>query len=156
MKNSICNCLRGSFCLLFLLFFTSLSAQNVGIGVQLGRPSGLTVKVYKPSAMSVDVLAAWDLDDFFFVNVHGLWEKPISGDGKFRFFYGPGAFLGIYDRDDRSRFDEDEFSIGVSGNLGLSVWIDRLELYLQVTPRLAVLERTEADVGGGFGLRFYF
>jgi|APTNR8051073442_1049403.scaffolds.fasta_scaffold00856_8 hypothetical protein len=156
MKNSFRNCLSGGFLLLSLLFVTQISAQKVGIGVQLGRPSGLTLKVHKPSAMSVDILAAWDLDDFFFVNVHGLWEKPISGDGKFRFFYGPGAFLGVYDDDRGNRFGDDEISVGISGTIGLSVWIDRLELYLQVTPRVAVLERTEADVGGGFGLRFYF
>lgn len=154
MKNTFRNYLSGGSLLLLLLLATQISAQKVGIGVQLGRPSGLTLKIHKPSAMSVDILAAWDLDDFFFVNVHGLWEKPISGDGKFRFFYGPGAFLGIRDYD--NRFDDDELSLGISGNLGLSVWIDRLELYLQVTPRIEVIERTEADVGGGFGLRFYF
>ncbi|NUO02660.1 MAG: hypothetical protein HUU01_18795 [Saprospiraceae bacterium] len=153
MKNTLRNCLYGSFLLLMCLFSTSVLAQKVGIGVQFGQPSGLTLKFYNPSAMSVDILAAWDLDDYFFVNVHGLWEKPLSGNGKFRFFYGPGAFLGI--RDYGNRF-EDEISIGISGSLGLSAWIDRLELYLQVTPRLEVIERTDADIGGGFGLRFYF
>ncbi|MDZ4682119.1 MAG: hypothetical protein SH848_22080 [Saprospiraceae bacterium] len=80
---------------------------------------------------------------FFYSNE----KKTISGDGKFSFFYGPGAFLGVYDRDRSNRFGDDEISVGVSGTIGLSAWIDRLELYLQVTPRVGGV----GAHGGGHG-----
>lgn len=130
-------------------------AGDWGIGIQFGEPSGLTLKKYNPGAMSFDALLAWDLDDFFFINVHGLWHKNLNASPNFNFFYGPGAFVGFIERN--RRFDgDDEVRLGISGSFGLNYFVDRFEIYLQVTPRLAVIESTDADVGGGLGVRFYF
>mgnify|MGYP001195388765 CR=1 FL=1 len=138
---------------------TELRAQppagNWGVGIQFGDPSGLTLKRYNPGAMSFDALLAWDLDDFFFLNVHGLWEKNINASPNFNFFYGPGAFIGFIERNKRFD-DDDEIRLGISGTFGLNYYVDRFEIYLQLTPRLAVIERTDADIGGGLGVRFYF
>lgn len=130
-------------------------AGSWGVGIQFGSPSGLNLKHYNPSGASFDALFAWDLNDFFFVNIHGLWEKSLSGSPDFNFYYGPGAFIGIVDRD-RPRYDDDEIRLGISGTVGLNVYIDRFEIYLQATPRLEVIERTDASVGGGLGFRFFF
>lgn len=143
------------------LIVVSLQAQRragaVGIGAQFGSPTGLTLKVYNPSKLSLDILAAWDLDDFFFVNVHGLIEKPLGSDPKFNYFYGPGIFAGFRDRyPDNRRFDEGDFSAGISGALGLNALLGQLELYLQITPRLQLIDETDGEMGGGFGIRFYF
>jgi hypothetical protein len=46
--------------------------------------------------------------------------------------------------------------LGISGNFGFNVFVDQLEVYAQITPRLQLIEGTDADVGGGIGLRFYF
>lgn len=154
---------RFYYLLVLLLFValtnTELSAQppagNWGVGIQFGDPSGLTIKRYNPGAMSFDALLAWDLNDFFFLNVHGLWEKNINASPNFNFFYGPGAFIGFIERNKRFD-DDDEIRLGISGTFGLNYYVDRFEIYLQLTPRLAVIESTDADIGGGLGVRFYF
>lgn len=130
-------------------------AGSWGVGIQFGSPSGLNLKHYNPRGASFDALFAWDLDDFFFVNIHGLWEKSLSGSPDFNFYYGPGAFIGIVDRN-RRYYDDDEIRLGISGTVGLNVYIDRFEIYLQATPRLEIIERTDASVGGGVGFRFFF
>lgn len=123
---------------------------NVGLGGQIGEPSGLTLKVYQRPGFAYDFLAAWDLEDFFFLNVHGLYERPLQ-DSPLRYYFGPGVLLGIQDRE-----DDDEVTAGISFALGLNFFIEQFEVYLQVTPRLEVIPETKGDFGGGVGLRFYF
>lgn len=147
-----------TFCGIFLNFnslYAQPAAGSWGIGIQIGDPNGLNLKHYNPGGASFDALFAWDLDDYFFMNLHGIWEKSLSRSPDFNFYYGPGAFIGFLDRDSRI-FDEEEMVLGVSGTAGLNVYIDRFEIYLQVTPRLKVIEQTDADVGGGVGFRFFF
>ena len=129
-----------------------VSSGSVGIGLQVGDPSGLTLKFYNGRKASVDILAAWDLNDYLFVNVHALYHKPVGGSGNVNFFYGPGAFIAFYER---GRY-EDYLGVGISGNFGINVFFDQFELFGQITPRLQVIENTNGDLGGGIGLRFYF
>lgn len=126
-----------------------------GIGIQLGQPAGISIKKYNSAGMSADILLAWDLDDFFFVNLHGTWEKPVDGAKGLEFVYGPGVFAG-FEENNRNRDDDDEIFLGISGTFGLSYYIDQFEIYLRLTPRLAVIESTNGDIGGGLGFRFYF
>lgn len=141
------------------LIFTSTSSlaqnNNWGIGIQLGQPSGLSLKKYNSSGMSPDILLAWDLNDFFFINLHGTWEKHFSGTRGLHFVYGPGVFAGFRERRLITEGDDDLF-LGISGTFGLAYNIDQFEIYIRATPRLAVLESTGGDVGGGLGFRFYF
>ncbi|HMQ49454.1 MAG TPA: hypothetical protein PKA00_18395 [Saprospiraceae bacterium] len=150
-------------CLVFFGVFFSLRGQaqpssgQFGIGIQFGDPSGLSMRIHKPSGMSADILLAWDLDDFFFANVHGVFEQPISGSGNFNFIYGPGAFIGLRDRGNGNLFDgTDEVNLGVSGVAGLNVYIEQFEIYVRLTPLLLLVDRTDAEIGGGLGFRFYF
>jgi hypothetical protein len=146
--------------MLWLLFFgmtQTISAQDrtsgeVGIGFQAGQPTGVSVKIYKPNSWSPDFLAAWDLNDFFFLNVHAIKENHIGDSQRFHFFYGPGAFIGI---DDRPKEFDDEVVIGLSGSFGLSLVFGDFEFFVQGTPRLSLIDSTNFDLGGGFGVRFY-
>lgn len=141
---------------LSLQLYAQPSGGNFGVGIQFGEPSGLSMRIYQPGRMSADILLAWDLNDFFYANVHGTWEKPLAGSGTFNFFYGPGVFIGLRDRNDRGLFYRDnDVNLGVSGTAGFNVYADRLEIYLRVTPRLLLIDRTASDVGGGIGFRFY-
>ncbi|HMN91236.1 MAG TPA: hypothetical protein PKD70_15210 [Saprospiraceae bacterium] len=154
MKNTCALLLIIAICS-FTLLHAQPPAGSWGVGIQFGSPSGLTLKRYNPSGMAFDALLAWDLDDFFFVNIHGLWEKPAGSLSPLRVYYGPGAFIGFIERRGRFR-DEDDVRLGISGTLGLNYYLDRFEIYLQLTPRLQLVDRTDGSVGGGLGLRFYF
>lgn len=151
---------RSTVLLLFLTFatnqlFAQPKASNLGIGLQLGQPSGVSLKFYSNLGVSIDVLAAWDLDDFFFINAHGLFEKPIGNARGFGYFYGPGAFFGIRDGNDRSGFGND-IVLGISGTIGMNFFIDQFEIYIRLTPRLALIDAVDGDIGGGLGFRYFF
>ena len=152
----------GFFLLIFnLLFQNDLSAQqggSVGVGFQAGAPTGLNLHFRGTKPMRLDILFAWDFDDddrdFFFVNVHGLFFKPLSASPRFNFCYGPGAYIGI--RDDNRRDRDNDTVLGFSGNFGLNMEIERFDIFLQLTPRLDIVPSTDFDMGGGLGARFFF
>ena len=145
---------------LFSIIFLSLStgkliAQQVGIGAQFGEPTGLTVRINNAGGVNLDMLAAWYFDQYFFFNVHGLWERRLIKDlPKLNYFYGPGAFIVLHDRY-RDRYNDQEVSLGISGSIGLNVYLGRVEIFGQLTPRLALVRSTYGNIGGGIGGRFY-
>lgn len=124
---------------------------SIGIGGQLGDPSGVTLKFYNGRGPSWDFLAAWDSDDFFFLNVHALYERHLGRRPDLHFFYGPGGFVGF-----RDRGEEDDVEAGISGSFGVGFLIEQFEIYGQLTPRLSVVPDTDGDLGAGLGVRFYF
>lgn len=154
-------------CLIVLcaaLWTLPASAQRtsgaVGLGGQVGEPSGITLKVFNEPGPSYDLLAAWDLDDFFFVNGHALWENDINAENleqDLEWFIGPGAFIGFRDDDDGVDDDGTDVVLGISGSVGLNFVIDRrFEFYGQLTPRISLVPDTDGDIGGGLGFRYYF
>lgn len=140
---------------IFLALAGTASAQNpagsVGVGGQLGEPSGVTVKLYQQSDFAYEILGAWDLSDFFFVNGHALFERPVP-NVPIRYYVGPGVLAGIREGGDEGS----DFVIGISGQFGINYFVERYEVFLHLTPRLGVIPDTEGDVGGGIGLRYYF
>lgn len=149
--------------------YTPVHAQRtsgaVGLGGQLGEPTGITLKFYDAVNPSYDFLAAWDLtDDFFFLNAHALFENNIQGqnaDPDLHWIIGPGGFIGI-DEDPREEAGieddaQEEVVLGLSGTIGLNlVFNDRVELYGRFTPRISLTPDTDGAFGGGAGLRYYF
>jgi len=49
-----------------------------------------------------------------------------------------------------------ELALGLSASVGINYFVERFEVFLQLTPRLNLIPRTNADLGGGVGLRYYF
>jgi hypothetical protein len=128
------------------------SGRSTGIGVQVGSPTGVTIKFVRPARPDYDFLVAWDLDDFLFVAGHVLWEKSVDdgdGDVDLRMFYGPGAFIGL--RDNRN----DDVVVGFSGEFGASLWFDQFEIFAQLMPLFELAPETDLHIGGGIGFRFH-
>jgi len=157
------------FLSLFAVFLLTVCAEpahaqrtsgSIGVGGQLGDPSGLTLKVYNEQKPSYDFLAAWSLrgNTSFFLNGHAQWSRDLNPEGldqDLEWFVGPGAFLLVEDNDGPG--DDDEAVFGVSGTIGLNLVLNRrVELYVQATPRLALAPDTDGDIGGGLGFRYYF
>lgn len=125
---------------------------DVALGIEVGEPSGVTLFFYSPQGPSWDFLAAWDLDDFLFVNMHGLYERPLAQRSDLHLFYGPGAFVGFRDRGS----EDDDVVVGVSGTVGIGLLIERFEIYGRLVPRLSVIPSTDGDIGAGLGIRYFF
>ncbi len=139
-----------------LLMFAALPATaqttggSVAIGGQIGSPSGVTLKFQNPG-ISYEFLAAFDLDNFFFVNLHGLFNTPLQAGENFYLFYGPGVYVGF-----RDSGPDDDVVVGISVTGGLSYYFSPFEAYIRLTPRLDILPGTDGSIGGGLGLRYYF
>jgi len=155
--QSISSCKTGIILIVFLFLSAGYAeAQRapgeVGLGVQIGEPTGFTVKIYHPTT-SLDFLAAWDINHYFFLNIHAIYDTHFNNAQTIHFFYGPGGYIRVWDR---SRQDlDDEIELGVSGNFGLDFLIRKFEIFAQVTPRLSLIQSTNFDMGGGIGFRFY-
>lgn len=133
--------------------------SRVGLGIQVGDPSGISLKVYRRSATrkgllgtvnAYSFLAAWNLDRFFYLNAHALRERALE-DSPLNYYIGPGLIVGIRD-DTRSSND---FVAGVSAEGGLNFFTERFEVFLGLTPWFRVLPDPGLYLGGGVGLRFY-
>lgn len=143
---------------LVLFCFSDLLAQRpspgFGIGFQVGNPTGLSMQFYKERGMTTDILVAYNLKDFFFLNIHGLWNVHLDQAERFHFYYGPGGFVGIRSHKPENR--KDDVEAGISGNFGLNYVVKRIEFFGQATPRLALTPGTNFNMGGGVGMRFFF
>ncbi|HUF08673.1 MAG TPA: hypothetical protein VMO47_05085 [Rhodothermales bacterium] len=128
------------------------SSASVGFGGQIGDPSGVTLKLRDPGGVSYDFMAAWDSGDFFFLNVHGLFERHVGRHNNVHFFYGPGGYIGVRERNRR----DDDTIIGISATVGLGVILEQFELFGQLIPRLDLTPGTDGEVGAGIGVRYYF
>jgi len=148
--------------LLAVLFALPAQAQrtsgSLGAGAQIGEPTGVTVKIFNEQTPSYDFLAAWSLtgDTSFFTNAHALWNFDINVQNfeqDLEWFAGPGAFIAIEDES----VGNDDVGIGVSASVGLNLTLnERVELFVQATPRIALAPDTDGDIGGGLGARYYF
>lgn len=128
------------------------AAGDVALGIEVGEPSGITLYVYSPPGPSWDFLAAWDLDDFLFVNLHALYERHLADRNDLHLFYGPGAFVGFRDRGGQ----DDDVEVGISGTVGIGLLIEQFEVYARLVPRLSVIPATDGDIGAGLGVRYFF
>lgn len=159
MKRKLTRYLTLLSMLTLLSLFTGTDARaqrapgSVGLGLQIGEPSGISLMYYQPGGVSYEFLSAWNLsNDFFFLNAHGLFDRHLGNDQNVHLYYGPGAFVGFRDREGN---DEDTVA-GISGRIGLGYLIGRFEIYGQLTPRLALTPGTDGDLGGGAGFRYFF
>ncbi len=162
--NRILLCQYGWVVLLALCLLPSPDAvaqpagRRFGIGGQIGDPSGLTLKMYRPGRYVssifrprvVTLLASWDFDDSFFLNVHTLDERLIP-ESPLRYFIGPGILIGF-----RGRRHRTDLLAGITGSFGVNFFRDRFEVHLQVTPRLLFFPDVTGDFDAGVGLRYYF
>jgi hypothetical protein len=145
---------------LFICLSFSISAQAqrpekaFGIGFQAGNPSGLALQFFRDHGVSTDILLAYNLEDFLFLNMHALWQTHLDQKNMTHLFYGPGGFIGLRDVDN-SENNFDEFEAGISGNVGLNLIVKRVEFFGQVTPRFTLIPSTQFNWGGGVGIRFY-
>ena len=149
-------CLPGLFFFYFAsaIMYAQRPSPGFGIGFQAGNPTGLSLQFYKDRGVTTDILIAYNLDNFLFLNIHGLWNTHLDRSGHFHFYYGPGGFIGI--RDNRPENQRDDVVAGISGNFGLSLVVSRIEFFGQVTPRFDLTPGTRFHTGGGLGMRFFF
>lgn len=121
----------------------------VGAGLQVGQPSGVTLKVYRPGSGAYDGVFTTDAEDYASVVLHRLWEHPLP-DSPLHLYVGPGILLGA-----ERLGGPVSARLGLSTEAGLNFYAERFEVFLHVTPHLRVLPTQRAQLGGSVGLRYY-
>jgi hypothetical protein len=136
--------------------FLSVSAlADVGAGVIVGEPTGLSLKVWSEGSSAVDAATGWSFGKGGRIYLHAdyLWQRVIEDrniGGSVPFYFGVGGRLLLREgRDSR---------LGVRIPIGLDYFLDqtRLNIFVELGPILDLVPETELAFSGGVGLRFMF
>ena len=135
---------------------TGRSGGNTGLGIIFGEPTGVSFKYWTGRTVAIDAAAAWS-----FVN-GGSFQ--IQSDllfhsfdlfrvekGRMALFYGFGGRF-------KTKTDTEGARLSFRVPIGISYEFERapVELFLEVAPMLDVTPKTQGNVGGGIGFRYYF
>jgi hypothetical protein len=137
-----------------------LSAQNLGLGVVLGSPTGLSLKYLLSRQSALAAHAGWS-----FIGNKGV---HLTGDYQYLFPMVIETAEGASISDltpyiaagGRFRFkeieDENEFYLGIRIGGGVEYLISKFGFFLEVVPVVNLIPGTEFDLEGGVGFLFYF
>ncbi|WP_413291119.1 hypothetical protein [Bdellovibrio sp. HCB337] len=146
--------------MLSLLLFTSLAhAEDFGVGIILGDPTGLSAKMKLDGSHSLDGALAFSSGKRTGAQFHAdyLWDRARSWgttQGPLDMYYGLGGRLVSYEDDD----DKSKLSIGPRGSIGLNFNINNpnIEFFGEVAAILEIAPSMAADLDVGVGARVRF
>ena len=132
----------------------NIGPRDFGFGFLFGVPTGISAKLWIGRITALDITAAWDFaDDEFVLQLDYLFHYfglfRMRGRGQLPVYIGIGPRLSL---------KQDENEIGARLPLGIAYLFPSvpIELFAEVAPGLSILPATNADVSGGFGVRYYF
>jgi len=144
---------------LVMMMATAAHAEDFGLGVILGDPSGLSGKMKLNGNHSLDGALAYSTGKHHGLQLHSdyLWDRARSWgttQGPLDMYYGLGGRLISYDDDKH----ESKMSLGPRGSLGLSFNINNpnIELFGELALILEVIPDVTADLDAGIGARIRF
>ncbi|MDR9419834.1 hypothetical protein [Gracilimonas sp.] len=126
---------------------------DLGIGVMLGEPTGISVKSWNNERTAFSFGAAWSFGRNDALHLHGdyllhNWLSEVE-EGELAFYYGIGARLALSDPDAR---------LGLRIPVGLNYIIPEvpLDLFVEAVPIFNFTPSTDFDGNGALGIRYYF
>ena len=144
------------YAVLFLLLSNVLFANtpgNFGLGIILGEPTGLSLKVWQSDYVAYDAALAWSFGEKGNVHIHIDYllhnYKIIRTDNSYTpIYYGIGGRIQT----------KDEAALGVRIPVGINFRSRRIpiDIFLEIVPTLNIIPKTEFDLEGGIGARYYF
>jgi hypothetical protein len=149
-----------------LLFASAQPARaEVGLGLFVGEPTGLDIKVDLARRSAIDILVGyyshWDHYDTDGAYAHVTYlVTPLVGRGR-SVLVPLRVGIGFAVFDQAGRFDDDlNLAVRVPFELGLRFRSVPLEIYFEVAIKLTFFDEfhnhRDVDLDGGLGLRFYF
>ncbi|MEI7640300.1 MAG: hypothetical protein WCJ46_02155 [bacterium] len=146
------------FVLLILTLFGSSTfawKKDVGLGIVLGVPSGITAKFWQSEETAIDAAATWG---WGIMEVQGdyIWHRfdmVKVESGSLPLYIGAGAYAGFWTNGNWHGRAE----VGLRMPIGLAyLFTDSpLEIFLEVAPSLSISPAVGLSVGGGIGARYY-
>ncbi len=145
--------------------------SGVGMGLQAGFPSALTLKIGKAhdNGLAFGIGAGFGYRNFLpSLSLHGDYQLHLAtlvrtGDLALTAYVGPGLWLALFGTG-YGVFNQPVyapitfFGVGVRMSLGLSMALSMapLELYLELTPTVFVFPALDPGLGWSLGFRYYF
>jgi hypothetical protein len=127
--------------------------RGLGLGVILGEPSGISGKSWLSKKTALAGALAWSLDRDEALHVHldhlfhDFDSMPVE-QGTLALYYGFGG---------RIKFaDESTISIRIPIGLNYLFASAPMDLFLEIVPMLDLIPRTEVNLNGGVGIRYFF
>ncbi len=148
--------------ILVAVFSTDVCANDdLGVGVIVGEPTGLSVKYWLDDQQALDGAVGWSFsgeDSFhlhadYLVHRFDFFKNPKDAEGLAgtAFYYGVGARLKDKDHDDDTAF-------GIRIPLGIThLFADApFDLFAEIVPLVDLTPDVDLDLNVAVGLRFYF
>jgi hypothetical protein len=153
--------------LIFLLLIVPsfVFAQNYGIGVIVGSPTGFTGKYFLARTSAIQINAGWSFVSDVKFHITGdyqfLFPGVIKGEEGVALrnvvpYFGIGGSFRAKTAEPPEPPDETDFCIGLRLGGGIEYLISRFGVFLELYPVVNVIPSTDFDVEGGLGFRFYF
>lgn len=151
---------KNFFLIAFLTPFI-LFGQNFGIGVVIGSPTGLSGKYLLGYRAAIAANAGWSFIDneglhltcdyqYLFPTVIKTEEgKEIKNLTPYVAIGGRFLFK------EKEPGNETEFHLGLRIGGGIEYVIARFGIFLEILPVVDLIPKTDFDIEGGLGLRFY-
>ncbi len=135
--------------------------KDLGIGVMVGEPTGLSLKSWINEENAFDVGLAWSLGRYDAVNIHAdyLWHSYDVFDdveeGSLPLYYGVGGRIVF--SDDYPDPGDSNVVIGIRGPVGINYLFEEspIGLFLEIAPILNLTPETDFDLDGALGIRLY-
>lgn len=156
MKYNIQNkSLFTSFVCIILFGVSQLAAAqnrpgNTELGIILGEPTGISLKVWQSNSTAFDVAIAWSFGRHESVHIHAdyLIHEPLEVDrGSLMLYYGIGARAILA--------DNPKFGARIPVGLQYIIPSSRLSIFFEVAPLLDLIPATKFGVNGGLGIRYF-
>ncbi len=126
--------------------------NEIGLGLVLGRPSGVNAQFFWTKRSAVDFTAAWWFHDWFFAAAdYQVYDYILDSPREWRWYYGGGAFMATGLGKHRSG----EFGLRIPLGIRYGFRHSPLEIWGEVAPGLRLIDRTEPELQGGIGLTFW-
>ena len=146
-----------------LISASAFAQEQLGLGVILGEPTGLSVKYWLDDKQAIDGGATWSFwdGDGFQLHADYLWHgfeflSPLVVSGKLPVYAGVGARLKF--RDDNGKHDDGGDTVfGLRVPLGVSYLFDGkpFDIFAEIAPTLDLTPDVELNFAIAVGVRFY-
>lgn len=138
------------------------SEYRTALGVKF-YPGALTLKHFTGNNRALEGIASFWKHGFRFTGLYEI-HGDINGAPGLKWYVGPGAHLGVYNkgwyyRDDRDKYyDDGDMSFGIDGVLGLDYKIKGAPINLSIDwqPYFEIAKYPHFGNWGGFAVRYTF
>jgi hypothetical protein len=148
--------------LIIVLSPVLLSAQNFGLGVILGSPTGLSFKYVLSKHSAFSAHAGWSFIGDKGIHLTGDYQHlfPMvfeTAEGTSISDLTPYiAFGGRFRFKEQEGTEDNEFHLGLRIGGGAEYLISRFGIFAELVPVVNLVPSTDFDFEGGLGLLFYF